>query len=188
MAVFAQDGRAGAAARDSFTKAIGSQIAHYRFLGLDLGFTYDAGAFIADGTAKPRANDPVVDYRPTTWPSARLPHFRVEEAGVQKSIHDFLAADRFLLLTDAAGEGPWKAAAAAIGEPLAGQLRCVAIGNGGEADVGDPGGAWPTLSEVGPGGAVLVRPDGHVAWRSHALPEAPGEALTAVLSEVLRRR
>ena len=36
----------------------------------------------------------------------------------------------------------------------------------------DACGGWLAKSEVGPGGAILVRPDGHVAWRCERLGEA----------------
>jgi hypothetical protein len=32
---------------------------------------------------------------------------------------------------------------------------------------------------------VLVRPDGHVAWRAHSLPDSPGESLDAALRRLL---
>jgi 2,4-dichlorophenol 6-monooxygenase len=59
------------------------------------------------------------------------------------------------------------------------------IGPGPDADLRDPADAWPGISEVERTGAVLVRPDGHVAWRVHALPDAPAEALDAALHRLL---
>jgi hypothetical protein len=40
--------------------------------------------------------------------------------------------------------------------------------------------------DLEPGGAVLVRPDGHVAWRATTAPPEPARALAAVLREVTR--
>ncbi|HET7717640.1 MAG TPA: hypothetical protein VFK86_18605, partial [Bauldia sp.] len=54
-----------------------------------------------------------------------------------------------------------------------------------DADLRDPADAWPALSEVERTGAVLVRPDGHVAWRSPALPDGPTEALDSALRRLL---
>jgi hypothetical protein len=31
---------------------------------------------------------------------------------------------------------------------------------------------WPDALETGPGGAILVRPDGHVAWRCRSAADA----------------
>ena len=54
-----------------------------------------------------------------------------------------------------------------------------------EADAVDTEDAWRRLSEVEENGAVLVRPDGHVAWRSRFLPETPETELRAVLSRLM---
>ncbi|MEO8668026.1 MAG: FAD-dependent monooxygenase [Bauldia sp.] len=185
LEVFDAEGSAGAAARQAFDGAIAGQVAHYRFTGLDLGFTYESGAFVADGSAKPEAADAVVDYRPTTWPSARLPHFWVEKEGARLSIHDVIAEPVLTLLTHESGEGRWRSAITGIPAKLAAQVRCLAIGAGANADLVDATGAWLTLSETAESGAVLVRPDGHVAWRSHSLPPAPEQVLADVVKAVL---
>jgi 2,4-dichlorophenol 6-monooxygenase len=64
-------------------------------------------------------------------------------------------------------------------------LACLALGPGPDADLRDPADAWPALSEVERTGAVLVRPDGHVAWRANTLPDSPVEALDAALHQLL---
>ncbi|WP_344901804.1 hypothetical protein [Streptosporangium longisporum] len=46
---------------------------------------------------------------------------------------------------------------------------------------------WAKEYELGPGGAVLVRPDGHVAWRSPGGP-ASARTLTEALGRILSRR
>ncbi len=48
----------------------------------------------------------------------------------------------------------------------------------------DPTGAWDAVSGIGPDGAVLVRPDQHVAWRAAELPEDPEGALRHTLDEL----
>jgi hypothetical protein len=59
------------------------------------------------------------------------------------------------------------------------------ISDGG--DFADPDGRWPAAYGITHGGAVLVRPDGFVAWRSADAVDDPARALTSVLSEVLAR-
>ncbi|MGI9384298.1 MAG: FAD-dependent monooxygenase [Methyloligellaceae bacterium] len=174
-----------AAARAAFQRRIPGQAPHYRFLGLDLGFTYERGAFRPDADPKPEAGNPITDYRPTTWPSARLPHFWTETMGARRSVHDVLAPDALTLLTHEDGAGAWRAALAALDPAPAMPVHCLSIGATAKADLLDPGEAWPALSETGPAGAVLVRPDGHVAWRARALPDTPASELSAVLREVL---
>ena len=77
------------------------------------------------------------------------------------------------------------AAASAVAEGLRIPLRTVTIGENGEYT--DPDGAWARLSQLDRGGAVLVRPDHHVAYRSTSpVPDAEN-ALLRALSAVLAR-
>ena len=48
-------------------------------------------------------------------------------------------------------------------------------------DFVDRDGQWEGVSGLGPGGALLIRPDQHVAWRAHDLPADPGVALRDAL-------
>ncbi|HMQ28299.1 MAG TPA: hypothetical protein PKA98_20080, partial [Acidimicrobiales bacterium] len=43
---------------------------------------------------------------------------------------------------------------------------------------------WCALTRLGPDGALLVRPDQHVAWRSSSLPADPPAALAAAVTSV----
>jgi 2-polyprenyl-6-methoxyphenol hydroxylase-like FAD-dependent oxidoreductase len=67
----------------------------------------------------------------------------------------------------------------ALGVPL----RCYAVAPDGP--IIDRSGQWPALYGVGPDGAVLVRPDGHAAWRSPSVHPNPGSTLRSVLRSVL---
>jgi hypothetical protein len=57
------------------------------------------------------------------------------------------------------------------------------VGRG--ADLVDRDGAWEKAYGVDRDGAVLVRPDGHVAWRSPTSMPHPKKELERVLSSVL---
>jgi hypothetical protein len=73
-----------------------------------------------------------------------------------------------------------------LGAQMRPPLRCHGIGPRGELQ--DPDGAWPVAYGIEAGGAVLVRPDGYVAWRSRtAAPDATAE-LRAVFDRLLARR
>jgi hypothetical protein len=50
----------------------------------------------------------------------------------------------------------------------------------------DEAGEWATLYGIGPEGAALVRPDGHVAWRTQA--SASEENLESAMRSILDRR
>ena len=56
---------------------------------------------------------------------------------------------------------------------------------GGRDGVTDPYGEWASLREVETTGAVLVRPDRHVAWRSMRYAPDRAARLTAVLEQLL---
>ncbi len=70
-------------------------------------------------------------------------------------------------------------------------VRAVQIGMGGEC--ADPDHRWAMIYGVEEDGAVLVRPDGYVAWRCAALkaePEAEIEMAlsTALVKQAVRQR
>jgi hypothetical protein len=52
-------------------------------------------------------------------------------------------------------------------------------------DFEDPAGEFAQVFGLEPTGAVLVRPDGFVAWRSKEMIEAPQRRLEQVLDMVL---
>ena len=49
----------------------------------------------------------------------------------------------------------------------------------------DPNDTWHDIYGITKKGAVLVRPDGHVAWRSQSMSENPKEELKKCLDAVL---
>jgi len=175
----------GEHARHEFERRIPGQARHYRFAGLDLGFVYEQGAVIPDGTKRPVAEDPVIDYRPTTWPGSRLPHFTGQHGDTTISVHDALLPDGFTLLVGPHAAPAWRQAVRQAAATLRMRVACLVIGHGPDADFRDTGSVWSSLCEVGRDGAVLVRPDGHVAWRITGLPEDPRAALDAALRRLL---
>lgn len=50
----------------------------------------------------------------------------------------------------------------------------------------DPSGRWASVRGTAPDGAILVRPDRHVAWRAATAPVDPAAALSDVLRRLLR--
>ncbi len=170
-------GRPSDRRRNALHKAI--ELSNYQFNahGIELGYHYRSDVIVDDGSPDPTpARDPQLYYQPTTRPGARVPHARLERDGVPVSSLDLVDDLGFALLTGVGGEswsGPAAEASARAGMPV----RVHVIG--GRDGVTDPYGEWASLREVETTGCVLVRPDRHVAWRSHALHPGPSAAASS---------
>jgi putative polyketide hydroxylase len=133
--------------------------------------------------APPRADDPVTQYVPSARPGSRAPHVWLQRDGARISTID-LFGPRFVLLTGRRG-GPWREAARPLMGPSRPPPAAYTIAANGElTDVDD---AWQDLYEVDDDGAVLVRPDGYVAWRSRTATVSPPQTLRAAMDGVLGR-
>jgi 2,4-dichlorophenol 6-monooxygenase len=171
----------GATRRARAAEVIRTQRTEFQAHDLEIGFHYASGALVDDGTAAPPADPMGREYHPTTRPGHRLPHAWLERDGARCSTHDVVPLGGFALLTGPAGD-PWAEAARQAAEELGVTVRVVRIGG----DYADVDGGWARVREVSDAGAVLVRPDNHVAYRaSGAVPDATATLVTA-LTTVLR--
>lgn len=152
--------------------------------GLTLGYAYSSSAISPDGSDVPHVDDPVASYVPCARPGHRAPHHWLRRSGDRLSTLD-LFGNQFTLLT-AAGAGGWREAMLAARRGSRVPLRAHAIGDGAALrDDGDAGLSWAHAYGVEPGGAVLVRPDGHVAWRTVTQPSDPERTLKAALQRAV---
>ena len=147
-------------------------------LGMIFGAAYESSAVIPDGTPVPAVDNPVTV--PSARPGGRAPHAWLERDGRRLSTLD-LFGDRFVLLAGPEGAAARDAARVAARE-LAVPLMAFTVGAGG--DLADPDKPWPEVYGVAPDGAVLVRPDGHVAWRSVSAP-ASSDRVAGALRRIL---
>jgi 2,4-dichlorophenol 6-monooxygenase len=151
--------------------------------GVEMNHRYRSSAVVSDGTPEPEfTRDPELYYHPTTWPGARLPHVWLEHAGRKVSNHDLAGKGRFTLFTGIGGDA-WVEAAQAVTASTGVEIAAYVIGPG--RDVLDTYDDWARAREVEESGAVLVRPDGMVAWRKDALPDDPTAALAAAMGQLL---
>ncbi len=176
LAEIEADTDAGRRMRERFAAAIPGQREHFRFQGQELGFVYPAGALVAgDDGADAGPVSTIGEYHPDARPGARAPHAWLEREGRELSTLDLF--DGRLTLFAAGDEGDrWTACARdlrARGLPAG----AVVVGR----DVTDVHGEVPELYGLRAGGAVLVRPDGHVAWRTREPVDDPGAHLADVL-------
>jgi putative polyketide hydroxylase len=139
------------------------------------GQAYTAGALLpeAEAVAEP-FDDP---RRPSGRPGTRAPHIVLTRKGEPLPIHDLF--HRNLVLLAGGRGGAWRHAAAAIaasGNPLTAYQM--------DVDLEDAESRWSSLYGVGDEGAVLVRPDGIIAWRSGVAADDSVAALRQALDRI----
>jgi 2,4-dichlorophenol 6-monooxygenase len=177
------DTPAAADQRERLRRALRLKNYEFNAHGVEFNQRYRSAAVVADGTDEPAFDrDPQLYYHPTTWPGARLPHCWVEHRGRRVSTIDLAGKGRFVLLTGVGGDR-WAQAAEAVSARTGVEIASFVIGPG--RDVLDLYDDWAALSEVSDRGCVLVRPDLHVAWRSHDLVVDPAAELRSVVDAIL---
>jgi hypothetical protein len=153
------------------------------FLGMELGFHYDSAAVIPDGTEPVPVADPVIDYVPSGRPGHRAPHVWLERDGRRSSTLD-LFGPGFTLLAGSRGE-EWIPAASEAAQRLGVRVDAYPIGaRGGWMDTD---GLFGQRYGIEATGAVLVRPDGHTAFRVQRPAADPTHELSDALARVLGR-
>ncbi|MEU9759170.1 FAD-dependent monooxygenase [Streptomyces sp. NPDC047985] len=150
-------------------------------LTVALGYRYPRGAVLG---ADP--DQPVVPERMRLdgAPGSRAPHLWVRQAGGRKSTLD-LYESTFVLLTDGT-DVVWRHAAERVAARLSVRLRVYGIGPGADLEPED-GADWAQAHGTTSEGAVLVRPDGFVAWRSTGSVADAEAVLHDVLTSLLHR-
>ncbi|MFD8982738.1 FAD-dependent oxidoreductase [Streptomyces sp. NPDC059564] len=147
-----------------------------------MGYCYTQGAVLGGDPSRPVIPEAM---RLKGDVGTRAPHMWLTRAGERISTVD-LYERAFVLLS---GQGtPWRKAAAEVARTTGAHLDAYAIGSGPDADLVQPDGAdWAELHELAADGAVLVRPDGFVAWRSEGAVSDPQAVLLDAMKRLLRR-
>jgi 2-polyprenyl-6-methoxyphenol hydroxylase-like FAD-dependent oxidoreductase len=127
--------------------------------GIELGYRYENSPIcVADGTPAPELDHGL--YVPSTWPGVRAPHVWLKD---RRSILDLFGKGFVLLNLSGANTSSITAATKRVGLPLeVVTLKDEKVRETYERDL------------------VLVRPDGHVAWRGNELPEKVTEVIDNV--------
>jgi 2-polyprenyl-6-methoxyphenol hydroxylase-like FAD-dependent oxidoreductase len=129
--------------------------------GIELGYRYEASPIcIPDGTPAPALDHGL--YVPSTWPGVRAPHVWLQDG---RSTLDLFGRGFVLLNLSGGNTDPtaWANAASRIALPL----KVITLDDS-------------TVRKTYERAFVLVRPDGHVAWRGDSLPENPSAILNHV--------
>ncbi|HEX2707329.1 MAG TPA: FAD-dependent monooxygenase, partial [Solirubrobacterales bacterium] len=171
--------------RGAALRVVRAQSMEFNEHNVEYGFAHES-AIVPDGTPAPDNPDDVRIYIPSTRPGAPLPHAWIDDLdGNRRPIKDLVPPGRFLLIAGEEGEA-WCEAACELAAELDLPLDAMRIGHL-DGDLFDARSMWARWREIGPDGAVLVRPDRFVAWRSLGAADDPEAELQDALSRILGR-
>ena len=155
-------------------------------LNVEYGYRYASAAVVPDGSPEPQPIDDVRLYEPSTRPGSPLPHAWIDdESGNRRALKDLVVPGRFLLIAGEDGQD-WCAAAAAVASANDLPIDAVRIGHI-DGDLFDPRLAWAQFRGITEKGAVLVRPDRVIGWRSAGAAEDAATTLAEALGKILGR-
>jgi hypothetical protein len=140
----------------------------------DLGSTYRSAVIVDDGAA------PTTGHHRTARPGERAPHAWFRDGRTRRSTLDLFGGRMTVL---AGPEGRWVSAGFVDGSREVDGVPVAVLRVG--RDVPDPRGVIRRAYRLGAESAVLVRPDGVVAWRHDAAAD-PGALVSAVRTAVGR--
>lgn len=174
------DTEAGQQQRQVRSDAIAAQTSHFIFLGQEIGFGYwDSPLVTADGSPhyadEHQVEDPVATYVANARPGARAPHCWVQCAGEDSPVSTLDLFDTGFTLLVTPDQQPQHTETVApvtvytIGAP------------GSNANLIDTSGDWQHYYGIEASGGVLIRPDGHIAWRGQ------GRINTSDINQALAR-
>ncbi|BCL80716.1 FAD-binding monooxygenase [Ktedonobacteria bacterium brp13] len=143
-----------------------------------IGYSYASPAVIEDDEVVPHTN--MLDV--SGCPGLRAPHVWLERDGIRISTIDLF--DRHFVLLTGDKDTDWCETARATAARLGFSLDTYRVG-GADADLVDVDGRWATAYGVLPGGAVIVRPDGFVGWRTKRFESPSQDKLEAVMRRLL---
>lgn len=130
------------------------------YIGLDLGFIYHSSAIFSetDQTISVLPDD----YVPTALPGSRAPYVQLIQDNHTICSLDLFEKEFVLLAGEKASL--LQSIAKGVAKIYSVPLKIYSIAPDG--DLVDPQNIWQDLYGISASGAVLIRPDGHVIWRS----------------------
>lgn len=184
LAKLAEPSAEGVERRAALAAALEVKNTEFNAQGVEMNQRCVSGAVIPDSDASEEVfqRDRQLYLQPTTRPGAKIPHaWLIGQDGRRISTLDLVGKGRFTLVTGIAGQA-WRQAVGSLALPF---LDALVIGEDGIQDVYCN---WVAVREVAEAGALLVRPDGVVAWRhlqGVADADQARRELAAALSKVL---
>ena len=160
IAAIEDDGEAGRQLRARLGEGLARDVGRmFRTAGLQLGYRYEGSPICIDDSTPPPVDDPE-KFVPSARPGSRAPHALLADG---RSTLDLFGRGFVLLRFGDAPTSALEQAAKTHGVPLT------------VTDVDEPEVAALYQRKL-----VLVRPDGHVAWRGDAVPEDAGKSADRV--------
>jgi len=149
-------------------------------LNIEMGYIYHSSAMIPEDARDDRGHENPRESKGR--PGTRAPHVWLRRNGQEISTLDLFGGN-FVLLT-CAESSAWFENAQAAARKMSVELdvHCV-----GAAELVDPSGEFAPAYGIDPTGAVLVRPDGFVAWRAKNSDGASTERMKTTLAKLLCR-
>jgi putative polyketide hydroxylase len=149
-------------------------------LNIELGYAYHSSAIISEhGDRRPHYNPRESLGRPGT----RAPHIWLSRGNDRISPLD-LFGKSFVMLAGRDGTA-WCGAARDAAAQLGVAIETHQIGGSGA--IGDPDNAFTSAYGISADGAVIVRPDGFVAWRAHGAKGVAAHVVRDALASILSR-
>lgn len=157
--------------RPAIDAAVADQATHFDLIGLQLGYCYADGALSRRADEPPPPSDPS-GFDPDASVGARLPHAWTDDG---RSTLDLVEPGSLTLLSFG-DHDTWAGELAGVAAPV----RHVRVGHDVAIDDG-----WRRRCRLDAEGALLVRPDQHVAWRGRTAADAV--ELAVAIDEILGR-
>lgn len=151
--------------------------------GMIFGASYTSAAVLPDGSPPPAVANPITDYVASARPGGRAPHAWLQRPDGERVSPIDLLGKGFVLLAGAKG-GEWAEAAKAMQKSNGIDVAPITVGNG---ELKPVDGRWRETYGIDETGAVLVRPDGYVAWRSARAAADPMRTLARAVSAIQGR-
>jgi 2,4-dichlorophenol 6-monooxygenase len=178
-----REGPEADAFRARIARAIATQSMEFKEHNVEFGFRAASAAVVPDGSPEPANADDVRVYQPDTRPGSPLPHAWLERDGARVPLRRIAPPAAFTLVAGEDG-GAWCEAAREAADKRGIDLVAVRVGHH-EGDWLDPRLAFLRVRGFDRAGAILVRPDRVIAWRSMGAAADPRGAIAAALDQVL---
>lgn len=146
-------------------------------LNIEMGYVYHSSAVIPEDAQDDRAHENPRESKGR--PGTRAPHVWLKKGGREISTLDLFGGN-FALLAGTESDAWCESARAAARDSGIG-LDIHRVGTDGLAD---PSGGFAPAYGIAPAGAVLVRPDGFVAWRAKTGDGANAGRLASALARI----